>query len=466
MSTPENPYRPPESNLDADPPVASPSPKATGPATKVRYVVFVLACMTSWFLYLHRYTWNVISPQLEQEYGFDNTELGWIFSAFNLSYSFGQIPSGIACDLFGPHLFLVAIIIAWSLALPLQGATGNIYGLGGIRLLFGASQAGAYPALGNVTRTWFPRKSRTIVQGFVASAFGRGGGAMASILMATVLMGYCGLGWRMALGVLGGAGVLFAVIWGALYRNSPQEDPRANQAEAELIAEGEPPDTGRKILPFGKAMVHRSLQVLVFSQFLNAGADIVYTLAMGNYFKSLGIEIKDPKFGVLVSLPLWGGAVGGVAGGILNDWLIQLTGSRRWGRTLVGFSGKTLAALALLFTITQQNVLVIGGCLFVVKFFSDWTQPTVWGTCTDLGGRYSATIFSINNTSGNIGALVFPLLNGPLLDAYTSIELVNGVEQKVTNFIPMFLLVAAMYLVNACCWFGIDSTKPIVTEEA
>jgi hypothetical protein len=40
-------------------------PRRTGHPTNVRGLVFALACGTSWFLYLHRYTWNFIRPELD-----------------------------------------------------------------------------------------------------------------------------------------------------------------------------------------------------------------------------------------------------------------------------------------------------------------------------------------------------------------------------------------------------------------
>ena len=67
-----------------------------------------------------------------------------------------------------------------------SGRTGLI----AVRLAFGAAQAGTYPALSNVTATWFPLKTRTIIQGWVATFFGRSGGAMSSILLGTILIGY------------------------------------------------------------------------------------------------------------------------------------------------------------------------------------------------------------------------------------------------------------------------------------
>lgn len=432
--------------------------------TNIRWLVFSLACGTSWMLYLHRYTWNIIRPQLQEEYGFSNTQLETLGSIFYFGYAIFQIPSGIVSDLFGTHLFLGSITITWAICLPLLGLVGTFTGLALVRILFGSAQAGGYPALGQVTRTWFPLRSRTQVQGWVASFFGRTGGAFSSVIMATVLMGMFGLSWRWALAIMAGVGILFALAFFATFRNSPEEDPRVNEAELALIREGSSPDAARRgVMPFGKAIRHRTLQVLVGQQFCNAGADIIYTNVMGSYFISQGVTMGTT--GILVMLPLLGGAVGGVFGGYLNDWLIRRTGNRRWSRTAVGFSGKVLATAMLFIAISQRTPMAIALWLFVVKFFTDWSQPTVWGTCTDIGGRYSATVFSINNTSGNVGALVIPpLLVGPLLDFYSTSSVVNGETVVTTDFTPMFVVMGILYMLAAVCWFAIDCTKPIEPE--
>ncbi len=432
--------------------------------TRVRWLIFVLACGTSWFLYLHRYTWNFIRPELEEEFGFSNTQLEDIFTAFNLSYAVGQIPSGILCDLFGPHVFLAVIIVLWSLVLPTFGVTGNVHGLGGLRVLFGAAQAGGYPSLAKVTKTWFPRKSRTIVQGMVASFFGRSGGAMSSIIMGTLLMGLCGLSWRWALGVMSAAGVLFAAAFLLLYRNRPDEDPRVNQAERDLIREGEEATGGPRVLPMGRVLRNPSMLVFIVHQFMNAGADFIYVSNMGSYFRNAH-GFDNAMAGLMVSLPLWGGAVGGIVGGFVNDGLIYLTGSRCWSRRVAGFTGKFLASILMLVAIHQVSGVAVAVGLFAVKFFTDWTQPTVWGACTDMGGRYAATTFSIINTAGNVGALATPLVSGRLLDYFATTQVVDGVRQTVTNYTPMFVLVAAMYLASACCWFFIDCTQSLEREE-
>ncbi|MEE3365258.1 MAG: MFS transporter [Planctomycetota bacterium] len=447
-------------------PVETLGPSSEQP-TRVRWGMFVLACGSSWFLYLHRYTWNVIGPYLAEDYGLSKTELGAIFTFFTPTYGVGQIPSGILCDWVGPHLFLGVIIVIWSLVVPLYGVAGGRPGLIALRLVFGAAQAGTYPALSKITGTWFPVKTRTIVQGWVATFFGRSGGAMSSILLASVLIGYFEMQWQWALVVMGAAGVIFGITFLVFFRNSPEVDPRVNQAERDLIAEGSPPadPSAPPVLPLRVAIRNRSMFFFVIQQITSAGADAVYVLFMGDYFlNAKGFDISEA--GLLISLPLWGGAIGGMLGGFFNDLMIQWTGSRRIGRSAVGFTGKFIACFLMFVAISQDDGVAAAWALFAVKFFTDWSQPTVWGTCTDIGGRYAATVFGVINTSGSIGGLVSPILFGAILDWNTSSMVIDGVTKSVTNYNPMFVTVAVMYGISAMCWILTDCTDSLESRLA
>lgn len=433
--------------------------------TRRRYVIFGLAASVSFLLYLHRYTWNLIRPELQSTYNLSNTQLETLGSAFYFPYAAAQVPGGILCDLFGPHLFLVAIILIWSLILPLFGSVSSFPALVSIRAGFGLAQAGAYPALSQVTRAWFPRRNRTGVQGWIASAFGRGGGAMASIIMGTFLMGYLQLSWVSALTVLSAVGVIFALLFFFVFRNDPAHDPHTNQAELDLIRADEQPDhSTRRVLPFGVALSNRSFLFLLAQQFLVAGSDVIFALILGSYFASLGVVDKK-MLGILISLPLWGGAVGGIVGGYINDWVIRHVSNRRLGRSVVAFTGLMIGGLLLLSAVGSSDPVRVGLGLMLARFFSDWAQPTVWGTCTDLGGKYSATVFGFGNMLGNFGAFLTPFVIGPLLDHYSTMMLVNGEMQRQTNFVPAFVMCGGMMLVAAFCWLLIDSSRPIVPPE-
>jgi MFS family permease len=423
--------------------------------TNVRWLIFALACGTSWLLYLHRYTFNFIKPELAKEFGYTEAQLGGLFSLFYYTYGGVQLPAGMFCDIAGSRLFLGASIALWSLALAATGMSGNYGVLAALRLLFGGAQAGAYPVLAKASRAWFPRHQRTTLQGLVATTCGRLGGALSPIVMATLLMSACGLSWRMSLVALMTAGLLFAVIFVVLYRDHPSDDSRVNEAERQLIAGDDVSlAPAAKLLPLAVALQNRSLVALSAQQALAAGADVIYVSLMGSFFLDHYHE-KIQSAGWLASLPLIGGAIGGFAGGWLNDRMIRRLGPK-WGRISVGFCGPLIAATLMFAVIGQKTALAAGLGLLLVKFFVDWNQPTVWGAAADLGGRYTATIFSIVNTAGTIGSVVCPPVFGKILDWNTTTQTIAGEVIKHINYGPLFAAIAGIYFLSSLTWLLVD----------
>ena len=141
--------------------------------TRVRWLIFALACAASWLLYLHRYAWGLIKPAFRADYReLSDVEIGWLDSAFLATYALGQIPGGVAGDLFGPRGVLSVLALVWSLAtVGVAWATG-FWRLIVARAAFGLAQAGVYPVIAKITRVWFPQATRTGVQGMV-TAMGR-----------------------------------------------------------------------------------------------------------------------------------------------------------------------------------------------------------------------------------------------------------------------------------------------------
>ena len=69
-----------------------------------------------------------------------------------------------------------------------------------------------------------------------------------------------------------------------------------------------------------------------------------------------------------------------MCGGVLNDVLIRATANRRLSRSLVASGGKVLAAALIAASLVAQDGRLVMMVLFLCKFFSDWSQPTWWGT--------------------------------------------------------------------------------------
>lgn len=440
---------------------SDPTIQPTGAAeqpTKVRWLVFALACGASWFLYLHRYTFGLIMPELGKEYGWSKEQQGALASVFNITYAAGQIPGGLICDLFGPHLFVSACIVGWSLSLFATTMAGSLSQMYAARLIFGAAQAGCYPGLSKLTRSWIPLRIRTSAQAVIASAFGRGGGACAFFLFASVLIARFGLTWRAALDILVYAGVGFGVLFLLLVRNSPARHPWINAAEQRLIggAEAPPPASGpRAVLPWKIALRNPNFLLVLFQQYNAAFADSLYVFWIPTFL----LEARDmdlKQAGIYASLPLIGGALGGLVGGTGQDVIFNVTGNRRWARSLVGSVGNLLGAVLMLAAFRLSDGRAVMVMLMFSKFFVDMGQPTVWGTITDIAGRHAATAFGIVNTSGSIAGTIAPYFMGAFV---ASLSLVYG---RNASWDALFVLVAMIYLLTAIFWAAIDCTKPIV----
>jgi MFS family permease len=427
--------------------------------TPIQWRVFALACGTSFLLYVHRYSWNIVGPLLQKDFQLSNREAGFLFSLFYYTYAGAQIPAGIVIDRFGARRFLSIAIVAWSAAIAAIGQSASTALIGGSRLLLGMAQAGCYPALTKVTAGWFEPSRRTVLQGWIATTAGRSGGAMAPIILGTLLMDRFNLPWGTALGVLGLIGVAYGLLFWTAYRDPPSKPSRIEaEADSDIVRE-------RVTLPWGRAWRNGSLRFFTVQQFLDAGSDVAFVWLIGTYFlRARGFDVA--KTGWLASLPLWGGALGGIVGGWLNDRSIALTSSRRWSRSGVGCVGKVVGCVLLVLTVRQSSGAAAGWFLCAAKFFGDWSQPTVWGTCTDLGGRFSATVFSIINTAGTLGGIIMPIVFGELLDWYTTHTGAAAEAVATTDWSPLFFLLAAMYLGSGVCWLLIDCTQTIQhTEE-
>lgn len=426
------------------------APSLTGKEpTRVRWLIFALASLTSWFLYFHRYAWGVVKKDIQDEFGFTKTQMGWLDSCFSVTYATGQIPGGLLGDIFGPALILTIILVGWSMCLGLMYFGSGFLSFAGIRLAFGATQAGAYPNLGKVSKSWFPSSIRTTMQGFVASFSGRFGAASALFLVPVVLMGAMDLSWRQTLVVLAVGGVAFAVVLRLFMRSEPKDHPWTNEEEQELLRdEGESTKDNVRTRFARNRWAWISFAGLLLHIFTSAFADQIYANWIPMFLeedKGLG----KAQMGIFASLPLIGGAIGGLFGGALNDILRRFIGLR-WARRLVGITGKIIAGGLVVYSLSFADGRMMMVVIAFAKFFTDWSQPTVWGAVTDIAGRDTGRVFGMVNMMGSMAGFVA----GPTL----------GKIIQDSGWRAMFFTIAGVYFVSGAVWLLINTEKKLIEE--
>jgi len=442
--------------------------------TNVRWGVFALAFGTSGLLYLHRYVFAFVKPMLAQEYELSNTELGQLDSAFSLCYTLFQFPLGIVADIAGVHLVLTGLILVWCGGLAMLAWAPSVKLIWFAQATHGTGQSAVYACLNRIARMWYPPGVRTTLQGAVGVLAGRLGGLSSSLVFTSLLLGVLGLYWRTAIWILVAVGVAHLLLFVTVFRNSPREHAAVNDAEARLIEDDDSPTTESPLTltrsvsegdsspltperttvsSMLRSMTPRSLfnlLCLAVQSILSTFADNVYSNWLPSFLDHVHhLELK--KVGFYSALPLLGGAIGGLLGGILNDYFIALTRNRRWSRVGVAFVGKGLAAVlifAALFVYDRPFLFCVA--LFFVKLVGDWSLATSLGVVTDIGGRATASVFAFNNSVAGIGFITAPIAFGYIADHY--------------DWRLVFVAVGATYGLCALSWLLIDCTIPVVRE--
>ena len=95
---------------------------------------------------------------------------------------------------------------------------------------------------------------------------------------------------------------------------------------------------------------------------------------------------------------------------------------------------------------TQAVLLIAAGSLCVAL-----AGPTAYVLTMDLGGQHTATVFSVMNTAGNVGAMLCPLAVAWLVDWTQSWQLV-------------LLVFGGVYVASALCWMFLNPDRPIVED--
>jgi sugar phosphate permease len=152
-------------------------------------------------------------------------------------------------------------------------------------------------------------------------------------------------GWRQVMWVYGGLGLIVAGLFWIIVRNRPDQHPRCNPAELELIEQGRPPQpAGGKLgaIPLVPLLKSRGMWlVCVMQVFTNVGWVFLVTW-LPRYLESVHrVPVEERKW--LALIPIAVGFFGMLLGGVLTDRMTRRMGLR-WGRALPIVVSRFLAA--------------------------------------------------------------------------------------------------------------------------
>ena len=412
----------------------------------VRYLVLGVLCVAAMIAYIHRSCISVPADWIQFDLKLTEQEMGQIMSAFYLGYALLQLPAGWLGDRLGSRLALSLFVLGWSLATGLMGLADRFAVMYALWLICGMLQAGIFPCSVNTIAHWFPPSERGFPSGMLGSFMSIGAG------IATALTGLflVFLDWPAVFVYLAIPGFLFAGGFFWWFRNNPAEHRWVNRTELDIIQAGN--ELRRPVAAdlSWKDLVGNPLLYLVCGQqFFRAACYIFYLTWFPTFLqKSHGVSLSDS--GYLTSLPLLSVVIGSAASGLCIDWIWRQTGSRRLSRQGVGLVSVLGAGSFLVLAYFADSLASTVGFITASAICAGCAGPAGYTVTIDLAGRRVATVFSIMNMAGNLGAFLLPMV------------VVTLVEW--TSWAEVLPFLAALYAAAAICWswlFLLDSpAKP------
>src|SRR5215467_4863100 len=190
-------------------------------------IVLLLVCVMYALTYIDRINVNTAGPVLQKDLHLDPSQLGWVFSAFGWAYLCLQVSGGWFSDRFGARLTLAVCGVVWSISTIMMGVVGSFGALIACRVLLGLGEGATFPTATRALSDWASPGSRGYVQG-ITHSFARFGNAMTPPLVAWLIRL---TSWRQSFGILGGASLLWAVVWWFYFRDDPAKHSGTTEQE-------------------------------------------------------------------------------------------------------------------------------------------------------------------------------------------------------------------------------------------
>src|SRR5438067_6115210 len=97
--------------------------------TAVRWRIAALLFAIVVLTFLDRMNMSVAARYIQLDFQFNNSQIGWILSAYVAGYALFQIPGGLLGDRFGPRKLLTFVVTGWSAATALTAAAPWLVGI-------------------------------------------------------------------------------------------------------------------------------------------------------------------------------------------------------------------------------------------------------------------------------------------------------------------------------------------------
>jgi MFS transporter, ACS family, glucarate transporter len=404
-----------------------------------RYRVLALLFFLVMIMFLDRLCIAVAGPRIQHELNISPRQWGWVIGAFTISYALFEIPSGLLADRIGPRRVLLRIVLWWSGFTALTGAVSGFPSLLAVRFLFGGGEAGAFPNCASVVSRWIPPTERARASSVFWVAVN-----LASAIAPFIIVGIQkNFGWRPAFYIFGGLGVIWAIVWYAVFEDTPKQKRGVSSEERKLIGE---PALRTTPVPWSRLFRDPNFQLLLLMYHCYCYGAYFFSTWFHTYLQA-GRGLTEDEMKFAASLPFWASMAGIIAGGYFSDRLARKY-SLRVARCTIGSLTLILSGLVLLSaTFTRNNWWAVA-LITISHGLMDAMLPITWSLCVDLGREHSGAVSAAMNMAGQVGSLISGVGFGYLV-------------QLIGSYDRALMPLAAMLIVSGCLYAAIKPTRQV-----
>ncbi|XMB00712.1 MFS transporter [Pantoea allii] len=405
----------------------------------LRWGIVTLLLLAAIVNYLDRANLSIANTTIAAEFGFSQTEMGLLLSAFLWPYALANLPAGWLVDKLGPKKMFSWALGLWSGFTVLTAFANSYSYFYGLRMLLGVSESPFFTSGIKITHRWFGDSERGLPTAIINTG-SQIANAIAPPILTVLLLT---LGWRGMFVAIGVMGLPLLLAWWKFYRDpDAREDALLHAGQYSAATPQE-----KTAVRWRSLFRHSTTWFMVIGNFSIMFTIWVYLTWLPGYLeKSLGFSLKAT--GWIASIPFLAGILGVLVGGMLSDNLVRRGVKAITARKVPVVSGAALAACFVAPIPFVDSTPLAISLLSLGYFFSQMPQGALWTLASDIAPKSQvASLGAIQNFGGFLGAAMAPIVTGIILDT----------TGKFTN---VFLLGAALLMLGALS-YGLFVRKPL-----
>jgi ACS family sodium-dependent inorganic phosphate cotransporter len=411
-----------------------------------RYNIVALCFCAIFICYIDRVNISVASIAMRDQFGWSETEKGFVLSSFFIGYMLAMGVAGWISDRYGAKRVLGFAVVWWSLCTIVTpfAAYASFGILIAARIAMGIGEAATVPGSYGMFARWIPPQERARAVSLFIS------GIPIGTLFGLVVTGWivAEFGWPAAFYSFGLAGLLWVPFWYIIVHDEPRKHPNISGEELALIGDLGHKSGKKKSFPWRVFMRLPAFWALLINHFCSNMVLYISLAWLPSYFRDVqGLSIGGA--GLYSAAPWLVMFLMTNVGGWVADRMIARGISTTAVRKIMQISGLLGAAafLLLLQYATSANVAVTMLC--AVLGLASFTVSGYGTNHLDIAPNHAGLLMGITNTFGTIPGVVGVALTGFLID-------VTGTYNSV------FVMVAGVNVVGAIIWALFSSGERLV----